>query len=93
MQTKQFHVIPNTLFPCLPTPSPTSRPLYTFMLQKSKPPKSATPETETETEKEPAEALNSFFQSVFVKEEEYQEEIDEADVGELLEDIKITEEV
>ena len=27
MQTKQFHVIPNTLFPCLPTPSPTSRPL------------------------------------------------------------------
>ena len=28
MQTKQFHVIPNTLFPCLPTPSPTSRPLY-----------------------------------------------------------------
>ena len=28
MQTKQFHVIPNTLFPCLPTPSPTSRPLH-----------------------------------------------------------------
>ena len=47
----------------------------------------------TETEKEAAEALNSFFQSVFVKEEEYQEEeIDEADVGELLEDIEITEE-
>ena len=28
MQTKQFHVIPNTLFPCLPTPAPTSRPLH-----------------------------------------------------------------
>ena len=28
MQTKQFHVIPNTLFPCLPTPSRTSRPLH-----------------------------------------------------------------
>ena len=28
MQTQQFHVIPNTLFPCLPTPSPTSRPLH-----------------------------------------------------------------
>ena len=28
MQTKQFHVIPNTLFPCLPTPSLTSRPLH-----------------------------------------------------------------
>ena len=33
MQTKQFHVIPNTLFPCLPTPSPTSRPLHHHPLQ------------------------------------------------------------
>ena len=55
MQTKQFHVIPNTLFPCLPTPSPTSRPLYhqpsasrhpiihTLTLQMSKPSQSSTP--------------------------------------------------
>ena len=28
MQTKQFHVIPNTLFPCLPTPAPTPRPIH-----------------------------------------------------------------
>ena len=55
MQTKQFHVIPNTLFPCLPTPSPTSRPLHhqpsaswhpiihTLTLQMSKPSQSSTP--------------------------------------------------
>ena len=32
MQTKQFHVIPNTLFPCLPTSPPTSRPLHMFVI-------------------------------------------------------------
>ena len=28
MQTKQLHVIPHTLFPRLPTPAPTPRPLH-----------------------------------------------------------------
>ena len=55
MQTKQLHVIPNTLFPRLPTPAPTPRPLhhqpsasrhpiiYTLKFQMAKPSQSSTP--------------------------------------------------
>ena len=67
--TKPFHVIFHTLSqvflsqlahstppPHFYRPTPNHLHLYA---PKSKPPKSATPETETETEKEAAEALNS----------------------------------
>ena len=55
MQAKQLHVIPHTLFPRLPTPAPTPRPLnhqpsasrhpiiYTLTFQMSKPSQSSTP--------------------------------------------------